>query len=124
MKTATLASKRLQASTLVEVLVALVIITLVMAVAATLYAKMAASRPDNTVALQLHLNALAQTAKREGIHKVLPDEINDNYIITKELTNYNNDTLLLLLELKGTKVGTEETATYREIIIKSDYHGQ
>ncbi|WP_257668266.1 type II secretion system protein [Parapedobacter tibetensis] len=109
---------QLKGSTLVEVLVALVIITLVMALAATLYAKIAYKRPDNTVALQLRLKALAQEAKREGDFETAHYETDDNLLIDRHTEPYRGDTLLLLLELTGQKKGTGETGIYREIIIK------
>ncbi|SEK54870.1 type II secretion system protein [Parapedobacter koreensis] len=115
---APLIAHRLKASTLVEVLVALVIITLVMAIAATLYAKMGLNRPDNLVNLQLELKAIAAEAKRNRRYDAGHYQLDNGVRIDKEVTPYQTDTLLLLLELKAYKQGTGEVAVYREIIIK------
>jgi|GEM_PF-6435728 len=111
-------SQRLTASTLVEVLVALVIITLVMAIAATLYATMGLKRPDNSVNLQMELKTRAAEAKRNQDYGLRQYNLADGVIVNQQTTPYHGDSLLMLLELNATKPGTRETATYREIIIK------
>ncbi len=108
---------RLKASTLVEVLVALVIITLVVAIAATLYVKMSWKRPDNLVNLQLELKTLAQETKRNRDFTFAQYQIGNDILIDKQTEAYKGDTLLILLELRAHKRGTGEEAIYREIII-------
>jgi len=112
--------KRLKASTLVEVLVALVIITLVMAIAATLYATLGLKRPDNSVNLQMELKTLAAEAKRNQDYNPRQYELDNGVIVDQQVTSYQGDTLLMLLELNASKPGTRETAVYREIIINAN----
>lgn len=109
--------KQLKASTLVEVLVALVIITLVMAIAATLYAKMGWKRPDNSVNLHLELKALAEETKRIGDYTPVQYELDNGVTIDRTVQPYHGDTLLLLLELRAHRQGIHEEAVYRELII-------
>ncbi|MFC3197336.1 type II secretion system protein [Parapedobacter deserti] len=109
--------KWLRASTLIEVLVALVIITLVMAIAATLYVKMGWKRPDNLLNLHLELKALAEETKRTKDYTPAEYERDDGLAIDRAVQPYQGDTLLLLLELRAKKQGTDEEAVYREIII-------
>lgn len=109
---------RLKASTLVEVLVALVIITLVMAIAATFYATMGLKRPDNSVNLQMELKTRAAEAKRNRDYSPRQYELSNGILVDQHIGSYQGDTLLLLLELNASKRGTRETALYREIIIK------
>jgi len=111
-------NKRLNASTLVEVLVVLVIITLVVAIAATLYATIGGKRPDNLVNLHLELKSLAQETKRSMDYSPRQYDMGNGVQIDREVKPYGSDTLLMVLELKGTKRGTSETAVFREIIIK------
>src|SRR3546814_15400383 len=94
--------KRLHASTLVEVLVALVILTLVTATAATLYAKIVLKQPANARDLQLELKALAQRAKQEGNLRPAQFEIDRGDQVYKEVSTYQSDTLLRRTEeLRG-----------------------
>ncbi|MBK1442018.1 type II secretion system protein [Parapedobacter sp. ISTM3] len=116
---AQLVYRRLKASTLVEVLVALVIITLVMAIAATLYAKMALKRPDNLVGLQLQMKAIAAETKHSKYGHAERYTLDNGVTIDKEILPYQNDTLLNVLELRAHKQGTGEVAVYREILIDS-----
>lgn len=109
--------KCLKASTLVEVLAALVIITLVMAIAATLFAKIGWERPDNSVNLQLELKALVAETKRTGDYTPAEYELDNGVAIDRTVQPYQGDTLLLLLELRAHKQGTDEGAVYRELII-------
>ena len=109
---------RLKASTLVEVLVALVIITLVMAIAATLYATIGLKRPDNSVNLQMELITLAAEVKRNQDYSSRQYKFVDDIIVDQYVAPYHGDTLLMLLELNASKPGTGETALYREIIIR------
>ncbi|SFC23406.1 hypothetical protein SAMN05421747_106191 [Parapedobacter composti] len=119
-----LVGKRLKASTLVEVLVALVIITLVVAISATFYATMALKRPDNAVNMLLELRALAQESKRSGGSEQAQYELGNGIQVDKVVTPYHGDTLLAVLELRGQRTATGETAVYREIIIKSHENKQ
>ncbi|MEC3878631.1 pilus assembly FimT family protein [Parapedobacter sp. 10938] len=114
--------KRLHASTLVEVLVALVIVTLVTATAATLFAKIVLKQPANARDLQLELKALAQRAKQEGNFLPAQFEIGRGVQVDKEVSNYQGDTLLLLLVYRAHRPGTAEETVYREIIINNEWN--
>jgi len=118
--TDTILCKQLHASTLVEVLVALVILTLVTATAATLYANMVLKQPANARNLQLELKALAQHAKRERDLTPAQFETGRGVQVYKEVTEYQGDTLLLLLEYRAQVPGITEETVYREIIISDE----
>ncbi|MGK6353468.1 hypothetical protein [Parapedobacter sp. DT-150] len=112
-----LACSFLKASTLVEVLAALVIITLVVAIAATLYVKMGLKRPDNSVNLQLDLKALAEETKRNVDYAPRQYELENGVHVDQSVEPYRGDTLRLLLQLEATRQGTGERAVHREIVI-------
>lgn len=112
--------KRLHASTLVEVLVALVILTLVTATATTLYVKIVLKQPSNLRDLQAELKALAHRAKREGDFSPAQFEIGHGIQVYKEVSDYRSDTLLRLLEYRARITDAAEEIVYREIIIKDE----
>ncbi len=120
MLTELIISKRLHASTLVEVLVALVIFTLVTAVAATLYAKIILKRPDNERHLLLELKDLAQQAKREQNLAPARFEIGHGIVVSKAVSDYRGDTLLQLLEFRARRHNAAEETVYREILINEE----
>ncbi len=113
--------KRLHASTLVEVLVALVILTLITAIASTLYVKIVLKQPANARNLQLELKELAHRAMREGDLRPAQFEIGRGVQVYKEVSNYKGDTLLLLLVYRAQVPGTAEETVYREIIINNQW---
>lgn len=117
MLTDQLIRKRLHASTLVEVLAALVIFTLVTAVAATLYAKIVLKRPDNERNLLLELKDFAEQTKRECDLESARFEVGEGIQVSRTVSNYQGDTLLLLLELRARKPGAAEETVYQEIIV-------
>ncbi len=111
---------RLPGSTLVEVLVALVVYTLLIAIVASLFTALAAKRPDRARDLQLELRALAEQAKRErdyGADRFLWDR---GITVTKDVTAYQGDTALALLEFRASPHGTADVVVHREIIIIND----
>ncbi|MEC3882010.1 type II secretion system protein [Parapedobacter sp. 10938] len=112
--------KKLEGSTLLEALVALVIITIVMAMAATLFVTVGAERPDNKVNMQLELIHRAAEVKRHGNYSDASFTLHNGIMIDMHVEPYKDDSLLLLLELKATNGDDDEVAVHREIIFKTD----
>lgn len=111
--------KKLKGSTLLEALIALVIITIATGTAAALYVAIGAERPDNKVNLQLELMRLATEAKRRGDYSDANYALHNDILINMRVEPYKEDSLLLLLELKATS-GNDEVAVHREIILKNN----
>jgi len=108
----------IKASTLIEVVVALVIIMLVFAASTMLYVRLMNSKPDKRYRLQKELLALATEIKKGGnIEDELYKEEN-GIAIFQSCEPYATDSTLLHLKLEAVE-GEEVIAIHEELFIKS-----
>ena len=112
--------KQLRGSTLVEVLVALVIFTLVTAIAASIFIKITKKQPAHTRDLQWEMKEMARLAKEEGDYTPNLLLTRQGVTVYKHISHYKGDTLLWLLEYRGQVPGASEETIYRELIINSE----
>ncbi len=110
--------KKLRASSLIEVLTAMVILLVVLTMAAGFTVQLVRSRPDHQLLLQQQLAVLAQQIKQEPLQSrqefILPGGIR----VHLHTEPYRNDSLLTQLELSARHPqAPERLVAHREIIL-------
>jgi Tfp pilus assembly protein PilV len=115
-----LLNKKTKASSLVEVIIAMVIIAITFSLGIMIYINVIYSsynEQKNTAYNLLELYA-AQT-KQQKSYVDQYEEI-DGFIIEKKISNYNNDQYLILMELNAYNVEKKHLINRKEIVFLSE----
>lgn len=109
---------RISGSTLVEVLVSMVILSVVVGIAISTFATIGSARTDQHVMLYSSLRYYAMETKRTGDYSSISWEDDNGLRIEKKWYPYNGDSLLFVLHLRAFRPGAAYSGELREIIIR------
>lgn len=111
--------KKLKASTVTEVVVALVIIMIVFGIATMTYVRLIHSDNSPTLKLNQQLSALASEAVNTGAPLINTSyTLEHDITVHQEVLPYEHNTQLVILELEAVDRNEQQLSIYRELVWK------
>lgn len=110
--------RKIKASTLIEMIIALLIILVVFGIATTIYIQINAARTDNALVLEQQLETMALNLHRNRQYEDQTIDLDNTIVVDIQCEMYRDDPNMVLMTLSARDHQDKKKGTYHELFIR------